>query len=85
MSALAWAANRTIGSSSYIPPGLSLYFCTACDLSLELSGRAFHEQRIVTQIEYSRALALVLPQLVMQYPSPIAGQTEEQGAFEGTE
>jgi hypothetical protein len=85
MHALAWAANRTIGSSSYIPPGPSLYFCTACDLTLELSGLALHEQRSVTHIENSRALALVLPQPVMQYPSPIAGQAEEQGAFEGTE
>jgi hypothetical protein len=49
--ALAWAANRTTGSSSYIPPGPSHYFCTACDLILELSGRALHEQRSATHIE----------------------------------
>jgi hypothetical protein len=85
MHALAWAANRTTGPSSYTPPGSSFYFCKACDLFFEMSGRTLYEQKSATHIKNSRALALVLPQPVLQYPRPIAGQAEEQGAFEGTE
>jgi len=83
--ALAWAANRCIGSSSYISPGSSLYFCTSCDLFLEHTGRVLHEKSSITHIEKSRALALEFLQPVLHYPTSIAVQADEQCEFEDNE